>query len=145
MTQDPLTPDDLTTRQTTPRPEPSAGSGEAAARDLAVKAGQLLGDFDCNDILVFDVRGASPITSYIVIASGTSDRQIKALGSRVTDLAEPLGFDRYGEDTDKTTRWVVLDFVDVMVHLFEPATRAEYDLEMLWGDAPRIAWQREGK
>ena len=36
-------------------------------------------------------------------------------------------------------------FVDVMVHLFEPATRAEYDLEMLWGDAPRIAWQREGK
>lgn len=142
MTQEPLTPDDLTTRQTAPRPD--AGTDDDAARDLAVKAAQLLGDYDCLDILVFDVRKQSPITSYILIASGTSDRQIKALGKHVTDLAQPLGFDRFGEDTDKTSRWVVLDFVDVMVHLFEPETRSLYDLEMLWGDAPRVDWAREG-
>ena len=142
MTQEHLTPDDLTTRQTALRPD--AGTDDAAARDMAVKTAQLLGDYDCVDIIVFDVRKQSPITSYIVIASGSSDRQIKALGSHVTKLAEPLGFPRFGEDTDKTTRWVVLDFVDVMVHLFEPETRSLYDLEMLWGDAPRVDWAREG-
>ncbi|XAM00926.1 ribosome silencing factor [Phycisphaeraceae bacterium D3-23] len=126
-----------------PADRPKPGSDDAKALGLACKIAQMLDDFDCADILVFDLRGVSPITSYIVIASGTSDRQIKALGARATDLAESLGSERYGSDTDQTTRWVVLDFVDVMAHLFEPATRSIYDLEMLWGDAPSVHWQRE--
>ncbi|MEM9414007.1 MAG: ribosome silencing factor [Planctomycetota bacterium] len=126
-----------------PADRPKPGSDDAKARGLAAQIAQMLDDFDCTDVLVYDLRAVSPITSYIVIASGTSDRQIKALGSRATDLAESLGVERYGSDTDQTTRWVVLDFVDVMVHLFEPETRAVYDLEMLWGDAEQVDWRRE--
>ena len=138
MTDTPLQPDDMTTR----RPEPGAAADAAQAQDLAVQAARLLSDFDCDEILVYDVRGVSPITCFIVIASGTSDRQLKALGGRVTGLAQELGFERYGEDTDTGARWLVMDYVEVMVHLFEPITRAQYDLEMLWGDAPQIAWRR---
>jgi ribosome-associated protein len=141
MPDSPLQPEDLTTRSPSARPAPTGTA--AQAQDLAVQSARLLHDFDCDDVLVFDVRGVSPITQFIVIASGTSDRQIKALGGRVSDLAKEQGFERYGEDTDKTTRWVVLDYVDVMVHLFEPTTRGQYDLEMLWGDAPQVAWRRQ--
>lgn len=141
MPESPLQPEDLTTRSPAPRPAPTGTA--AQAQDLAIKSARLLNDFECDDVLVFDVRNISPITQFIVIASGSSDRQIKALGSRVTDLAKELDFERYGEDTDKTARWVVMDYVDVMVHLFEPITRGQYDLEMLWGDAPQVKWRRQ--
>ena len=144
MTDLPEQHDDLAQQIQSPRvpaDRPKPGSDDAKANDLACKIAQMLDDFDCMDVLVFDLRGISPITNYIVIASGTSDRQIKALGGRATDLAETLGVERYGSDTDQTARWVVLDFVDVMVHLFEPETRALYDLEMLWGDASQVDWE----
>lgn len=145
MTDTPKKHDDPILRMQSPKvpgDRPKPAGDVAAARSLAAQIAQLLDDFDCKDILLYDLRGVSPITSFIVIASGTSDRQIKALGGRATDLAESLGVARYGSDTDQTSRWVVLDFVDVMVHLFEPETRAVYDLEMLWGDAEQLDWRR---
>ena len=55
---------------------------------------------------------------------------------------ERFGLDRFGSERDDAATWLVLDFIDVMVHLFEPSTRAHYDLEMLWGDAPEVEWSR---
>ncbi len=92
--------------------------------------------------MIFDVRDLSPVTKYILIATGTSDRQIKALGGHVSELGRELGFGRIGSEKDAAATWVVLDYVEVMVHLFEPVTRAHYDLELLWGDAPRVPWHR---
>jgi ribosome-associated protein len=112
------------------------------AQRFAVDAARLLADRHCEDVVVFDVRGVSPVTQYLVIASGTSDRQIKSLGAEVGELAAEEGFDRYGSDRDAASRWVVVDLVEVMVHLFEPATRGHYDLEMMWGDAPKVPWRR---
>ena len=60
----------------------------------------------------------------------------------VDSLAKESGLKRFGRDEDGRASWIVVDFVDVVVHLFEPAARAHYDLEMLWGDAPRVHWQR---
>lgn len=112
-----------------------------AARSLAVDAARLLNDYDCEEVVVFDVQGLSQVTRFIVIASGTSDRQIKTLAGKVRDLAHDRDFPSFGSDRDAASTWLVLDFFDVMVHLFEPITRAHYDLEMLWGDAERVRWR----
>ncbi len=77
-----------------------------------------------------------------MLASGTSERQIRSVGQEVEDLAKKSGLKRFGRDEDGRASWIVVDFVDAVVHLFEPAARAHYDLEMLWGDAPRVHWQR---
>ncbi|MGB1125941.1 MAG: ribosome silencing factor [Phycisphaeraceae bacterium] len=112
------------------------------AEQFAIAAAQLLNDYDCGDIRVLDVRGVSPLTYYLVIASGTSDRQLRSLTKQVANLGEEQGFERFGDDTDEAATWMVADFVEVMVHLFEPNTRGHYDLEMLWGDAPEVNWRK---
>jgi len=109
---------------------------------FTIEAARLLHDRHCEDILILDVRGLSDLTDYIIIGSGTSDRQIKSVGDELEDLAKQSNLDRFGREVDAPTNWLVLDFVDVVVHLFDPAARAHYDLEMMWGDATKIEWQR---
>ncbi|MCC6580989.1 MAG: ribosome silencing factor [Phycisphaeraceae bacterium] len=115
---------------------------DAPTCDFVVEAARLLHDRHLEDILVFDVRGLSQITDYIIIASGNSDRQIRALGDELEQLAQNYMLPRYGRDVDGPCQWLVIDLVDVIVHLFEPAMRSHYDLEMMWGDAPTIEWRR---
>ncbi len=114
----------------------------ADAKAFAIDAARLCADSKCSEVTVFDVQGLSPLTSFIVIATGTSDRQIRSVADDVAELGGPMGFKRFGSERDENATWVVADFVDVVVHLFEPAMRAHYDLEMLWGDAPRVSWRR---
>lgn len=113
-------------------------------RQFAIDAANLLRDFECEDVLVLDVRSMSDVTDYLVIATGSSDRQIRALGGRVKDLADEFNLDLFGHERDggDQTAWVVLDFVNIVVHLFDQTARAHYDLEMLWGDAERIKWRK---
>jgi len=111
-------------------------------RQLTIEVARLVHGRHCEDVLIFDVRGLSDLTDYILVASGTSNVQIKAVGSEVSVLAKQAGLERFGHDVDDAHNWLALDFIDLMVHLFEPATRAHYDLEMMWDDAPRIDWKR---
>ncbi|WP_236254519.1 ribosome silencing factor [Mucisphaera calidilacus] len=113
------------------------------SRQFACDVARLLTDLHCEEVLVFDVREISQITDYLVLASGTSERQLIGVAGRVEDAAKEVGLERYGADTDGASTWRVIDFSSVMVHLFEPLTRAHYDLEMLWGDAPRVRWRDE--
>ena len=69
------------------------------------------------------------------------DRQIRSVGVEVNKLGKQCGIERFGHDADDASTWIVLDFIDLVVHLFEPGTRAHYDLEMMWGDAPKINWR----
>lgn len=112
------------------------------ARDYAVEAARLLRDDKCTDVLLLDVRNLSQVTDYIVIGSGTSDRQMNSVLAHVEELGKARGFPSWKRNSDDRSLWLLLDSVDVVVHLFEPATRAHYDLEMLWSDAPRVAWER---
>lgn len=128
-----------------PKPAPVGTEREKAVRAFLIEAARLLNDLHCEDIVLFDVHGLSDLTDYILIATGTSDRQIKGVAGQVTDLAAEYGLDRFGSERDADSTWLVLDYVDTIVHLFEPAARAHYDLEMLWGDAPKIAWRRSGE
>ncbi|MCC7145386.1 MAG: ribosome silencing factor [Phycisphaeraceae bacterium] len=126
------------------KPRARATDPKEAAQILnfAVESARLIHDLHGEDILLLDVRGLSELTDYVLIASGTSERQIRSLADDIDDLAEKTGVGRLGRELDGPATWVVLDFVDVVVHLFEPATRAHYDLEMLWGDAEKLPWRR---
>lgn len=116
---------------------------QGAAREFAVAAARTLADDKCRDVVVLDVRGRSQVTDYTVIGTGTSDRQMRSAGEHVDELGSKTGMKLYRHTLrDPDSRWVLLDFVDVVVHVFEPDARLYYDLEMLWGDAPRVAWER---
>jgi ribosome-associated protein len=116
---------------------------QQAVRDFIVEAARLMSDLHCSDIVIYDVHGLSAVTDYIIIASGTSDRQIRSVADDLSKLAKDYALERFGRDEDAPSKWIVIDFIDVIVHLFEPNTRAYYDLEMMWGDAPTVAWERE--
>jgi ribosome-associated protein len=129
-------------------PEPSTRAAvrtpadTAPARAGAIEIARALDDSKCHDIVVLDVTGLSPVSDFLVIASGTSDRQMRSAGDDAADAAELHGFPVHRRSTDERTTWIVLDCIDVVVHVFEPNTRAHYDLEMLWGDAPSVEWER---
>lgn len=126
-----------------PRPLAETEPPEAAVA-FAVEVARLLSDEKCEDVVVLDVRGMSQITDFIVIGSGTSERQMRSVLQHVEELGRERGFPAFRTNTDERSTWLLADFVDLVVHLFEPNTRAHYDLEMLWGDAPRVAWERPG-
>jgi ribosome-associated protein len=95
------------------------------------------------DILLLDLRGLSDVQDFLLLANGSSERQIRSVAEDIEELAEErFGLGRYGREADTGATWYVVDFVDLVVHLFVPPTRAHYDLEMLWGDAGRIQWRR---
>lgn len=112
------------------------------ARDFAAEAARLLADDKCEDVVLLDVRDLSQVTDYIVIGSGTSERQMRSALTHVKDLGRDRGHAVFRSSDDERGTWLLADLVDVVVHVFEPNTRAHYDLEMLWGDAPRLEWQR---
>ncbi len=128
-----------------PKPAPTGTEREQVVRAFLIEAARLLHDLHCEDIVLFDVHKLSDLTDYILIATGTSDRQIKGVAGQVDDLAKESGLDRFGSERDADSTWLVLDYVDTIIHLFEPTARAHYDLEMLWGDAPQVAWRRDAK
>ncbi len=88
--------------------------------------------------IVIDVRGKTPLTDYLVIASGNSDRHLATLRQAVIEAARKLGQKPLGIEGERgDSEWVLIDLADCVVHLMRPATRAFYDLERLWSlDAP---------
>ena len=138
----PITPE---TDPNRPQPVHDHGELDEAVRQFAIDAARQLNDEHCTDIVLFDVREHSQVTDYVLIGTGTSDRQMRAVAGHLEDLGKTCDMQRYGRDEDKATTWVVVDFVNVMVHLFEPAMRGHYDLEMMWGDAPQIRWRRSSQ
>ncbi len=112
------------------------------ARELAIEAARLADDRNCNDVLVLDLREISPATDYFVIATGTSDRQLKAVAEEIVQSAKGMGHRPYHVAGRESAVWLLLDFVDVVVHLFDQQHRSYYDLELIWGEAPRVDWER---
>jgi len=121
-------------------PDRSAGD-EKVSLAFAVDAARMIHDDKCEHVLLLDVRELSTVTDFIIIGSGTSQRQMASALDHVEELARDRGFQRHATHRDERSLWLLADFVDVVVHLFEPNTRAHYDLEMLWGDAPRLEWE----
>jgi len=118
------------------RPAESAGQ-------LAVEIARVMHEDQCEDVVVLDLRGASPVCDYFVIGTGTSDRQMRAVADHVEERAEALGDEAYGQAGYQEATWIIVDFVDVVVHLFGAEHRGYYDLESLWGDCPTVDWASE--
>jgi ribosome-associated protein len=105
----------------------------AAARAAAEKQGE--------DISVLDVRSLIVITDYFVIVSGSTSRQVKTIVDSVEDALRGLGVKPLRREGETEGRWVLLDYVDVVVHVFGAEERRYYDLERLWKDADRLSWE----
>ena len=87
------------------------------------------------DILLMDIREVSPFTDFFVICSGGSERQIRALVDSVREMTKKeLGILPHHVEGESISGWVLLDYLDVVVHVFSPGLRAYYDLEGLWQD-----------
>lgn len=86
---------------------------------------------------VLDLRGISSATDFFVIASGNSDVQVKAIAEHVMEELKKTGTRAEHVEGLRGGRWVLIDFIDFVVHVFHPQARAFYQLENLWGDAPR--------
>ena len=85
-----------------------------------------------------NVRGLSPVCDYFVLASGTSARQMRSVGDQIIELADNQKMKAIHRDGYEGESWILIDFVDVIVHLFSDEARRYYDLDNLWGDAERI-------
>ncbi len=120
-------------------PEAAAAPAEnPKAHALARKMAHLLSDKKAVDVVILDVRGMTSYADYFVVASGESDRQVSAMAEHVlTNLKETEGLRPIGHEGMETGQWVLLDFGEVVSHLFFSEMRAHYDLEGLWADARR--------
>ncbi|HEY7682845.1 MAG TPA: ribosome silencing factor [Gemmatimonadales bacterium] len=107
------------------------------AEELSV-AVQAIDDLKGRDIVVLDLRGLSEATDYFVVASGTSDAHVRGIAESVLAKLHRRGVRAHHVEGLSGGRWVLLDFVDFVVHLFHPETRSFYRLERLWSDAPEI-------
>jgi ribosome-associated protein len=108
------------------------------AKAFALSAAKVAAERHCSDITVLDLRGKSPATDYFVIATGTSDRQMRTVADEICEAARERGLKRFGRAGYEQARWILLDFVDVVIHIFDSEYRNYYDLELLWGDADRL-------
>src|SRR5213595_3766874 len=106
---------------------------------LAQRAAQVCLENKANDVVILDLRGVSDMTDFFVIASGTSDTHVRALGEHVVEELKRDGAAAHHVEGLTQGRWVLLDYVDFVVHLFHPELREFYQLERLWGDAPVLA------
>jgi ribosome-associated protein len=124
--------------------DPARAAARAAVRldddaqRTAVAAARAALEKKAEDVLVLDLRGLSGYTDYLVIGSGTSDRQLEAIAEGVEKELKAMGHKLVGSEGQRGGRWVLLDFGDVVVHVFHQDDRAHYDLEGLWADAPRV-------
>ncbi|NNM86814.1 MAG: ribosome silencing factor [Phycisphaerales bacterium] len=107
---------------------------------LAAMLARRASDTRCNNIVVLDLRGRSPVTEFFVLATGTSNRQIRTVCDEVADLGRRHGYAPWRTSGYELAKWILVDFVSVVVHVFDAESRDFYDLEMLWGDCPRVDW-----
>ncbi len=114
----------------------------AAALERALVAAQTAADNRGQDITILDMRELTPVFDYFVIANGTSRRQLHAMSEEIDHaLEDDMGDKRMGIEGYNESLWVLLDYGDVVIHLFEPETRKYYALEELWGNAKVVPFE----
>jgi ribosome-associated protein len=111
---------------------------------IAQRAAQILLDNKANDVVVLDLRGVTDMTDFFIIASGTSDTHVRALGDHVLEDLKKEGARVHHVEGLTQGRWVLLDYVDFVVHVFHPTLRNFYQLERLWSDAEVIPVESQG-
>ena len=112
------------------------------ARRLAIALARTCSENRCRDVAVLDLRHLSPVTDFFVVATGTSDRQMRAAADHAAEAAKEMGERPFSIEGDEAGWWVLQDYVNVVLHVFTDESRKYYDLDLLWGDAPRVDWKK---
>lgn len=95
------------------------------------------------DIIVYDLRGVTDIADYFVLVTADSKAQIKAILESIRKDLKAEGVNKIGQEGNSSGKWVLLDFGDVVIHVFSEELREYYSLESLWGDAPKVNYAKE--
>jgi len=127
----------------------TAGEGTATgamrdalpSREVAIAAARAAADKQAADIVVLDVHELIVITDYFVICSASTKRQVKTVIEEIERAIRELGEKPIRREGEDDGGWWLLDYFDIVVHVFGDEERAYYDLERLWRDAPRLEWQ----
>jgi ribosome-associated protein len=111
-----------------------------AALEHARICARIAEDNRARDILLLDLRAATPLVDYFVIASAASRRQAHAIASEIDAEMKSIGERKLGIEGSEEGRWILIDYGDFVVHVFSEEARQYYALEEIWGDAPRLDW-----
>jgi len=97
-----------------------------------------------NRIVVLDLRGLSSVTDFFVICSGNSDTHVEGIANSIDEKLEERSADLWHREGGRRASWILLDYIDAIVHIFTEEARDFYGLERLWGDAPRMEYDEDG-
>jgi ribosome-associated protein len=114
----------------------------AAVLERAALCARVAADHKGRDILVLDMRAVTPLYDFFVLATGGSRRQLHTMAEEIDAALRAEGDKRLGIEGYEASKWIVQDYGDIVVHLFDPDSRGYYSLEELYADAPRIDWER---
>jgi len=115
----------------------------SSALHRACLAAKVAADNKGRDILVLDMRSCTPLFDYFIISTGTSRRQIHTVAEETDAALRAEGDKRLGIEGYEASKWIVQDYGDIVIHVFDPDTRDYYKLEELWADAAKVDWERE--
>lgn len=113
------------------------------ALDRAALCARIGEENKAKNVLVLDMRGITPLYDFFVLLTGASRRQIHTIAEEIDATMRALGDERLSIQGYQASRWVVQDYGDVVVHVFDAEAREYYNLEELWADAPRVDWKRD--
>lgn len=119
----------------------AARSQTLPSLERACLAARVAHDHKARDIVVLDMREVTPLYDFFVLATGTSRRQVHTLTEEIDAALQASGDNRLTVEGYEASRWVVQDYGDLIVHVFDPDTREYYSLEELWADAPQVDWE----
>ncbi len=115
------------------------------ARELAAAAARAAAEKNAHDVVVLEVGEVTDIADFFVIASGRSDRQVKTIVEEIESALRSRGARPVRREGEREAQWVLLDFVDVIAHVFLDEQRDFYGLERLWADAPSVPWDGQAE
>ncbi|MGI8907210.1 MAG: ribosome silencing factor [Candidatus Sumerlaeaceae bacterium] len=113
----------------------------STASERAQKLASIASEAKAEDVVILDLRGLSSITDFFVVLTGTSQTHLRSLGKRIEDEMLKLGLKPSNVEGNRGTGWMVFDYGSVIVHAMTHDSRRLYELERLWGDAPKQVWE----
>ena len=112
-------------------------------KEKAMLTGRFADEKKALDVAVIELKGLTDIADYFVLASGTSDRHVRTIAEHVEKSMKDMGLRPYSVEGHQQGRWVIIDYQNVIVHIFLDQLRELYDLESLWIEAKRYRIERE--
>ena len=110
------------------------------SKEIAVECAKIADKKKARNIIILDISKLTPVTEYFVICTGINERQLYTIADEIEKELKKLSIKKFGIEGYREAKWILIDYGDVIVHLFNKEMRSYYDLELLWGDAPEVKW-----